>query len=100
MEKKEENKKKDIRLASTVIICRSLPDHLIDNDQFNYEILLLKRRKEARFMPNYYVFPGGLVETTDYLPITSSLFPPLSVPIFIHFIKLSFNLFKKTTLSN
>ncbi|XP_062404471.1 nucleoside diphosphate-linked moiety X motif 19 [Sardina pilchardus] len=33
---------------------------------FDYEVLLLKRSGKSGFMPNAYVFPGGLVETSDF----------------------------------
>ncbi|KAF7687927.1 nucleoside diphosphate-linked moiety X motif 19 [Silurus meridionalis] len=33
---------------------------------FDYEVLLLKRSGKSGFMPNAYVFPGGLVEPSDF----------------------------------
>ncbi|GAA6072320.1 nucleoside diphosphate-linked moiety X motif 19 [Tachysurus ichikawai] len=33
---------------------------------FDYEVLLLKRSGKSSFMPNAYVFPGGLVEPSDF----------------------------------
>ncbi|XP_041918538.1 nucleoside diphosphate-linked moiety X motif 19 isoform X1 [Alosa sapidissima] len=33
---------------------------------FDYEVLLLKRSGKSGFMPNAYVFPGGLVEISDF----------------------------------
>lgn len=33
---------------------------------FDYEVLLLKRSGKSGFMPNAYVFPGGLVDTSDF----------------------------------
>ena len=71
------------KLASTVIICRPIPPQqsiYVSNVTVDYEILLVKRRKEARFMPNFYVFPGGLLEEeSDFLPPSSPLFHNLSV---------------------
>nr|XP_033787783.1 nucleoside diphosphate-linked moiety X motif 19-like [Geotrypetes seraphini] len=33
---------------------------------FDYEVLLLQRSSKSGFMPNTYVFPGGLVEDSDF----------------------------------
>ncbi|KAG7473525.1 hypothetical protein MATL_G00096730 [Megalops atlanticus] len=33
---------------------------------FDYEVLLLKRSGKSGFMPNAYVFPGGLVDSSDF----------------------------------
>ncbi|MEE6500532.1 hypothetical protein FKM82_003819 [Ascaphus truei] len=33
---------------------------------FDYEVLLLKRSASSGFMPNAFVFPGGLVDTSDF----------------------------------
>ncbi|XP_056600975.1 nucleoside diphosphate-linked moiety X motif 19 [Triplophysa dalaica] len=33
---------------------------------FDYEVLLLKRSGKSGFMPNAYVFPGGLVDASDF----------------------------------
>ncbi|CAB1338757.1 unnamed protein product [Coregonus sp. 'balchen'] len=40
----------------------SLPDKLA----FDYNVLLLKRSGTSGFMPNAYVFPGGLVDSSDF----------------------------------
>jgi nucleoside diphosphate-linked moiety X motif protein 19 len=39
-----------------------MPDRLA----FDYEVLLLKRSGTSGFMPNAYVFPGGLVDPSDF----------------------------------
>ncbi|KAJ8252586.1 hypothetical protein COCON_G00218980 [Conger conger] len=36
------------------------------NPVFDYEVLLLQRSSKAGFMPKAYVFPGGLVESSDF----------------------------------
>ncbi|XP_056381707.1 acyl-coenzyme A diphosphatase NUDT19 [Hyla sarda] len=36
------------------------------NTAFDYKVLLLQRSKKSGFMPNAYVFPGGLVEPSDF----------------------------------
>uniref|UniRef100_A0A1A8SAY9 Acyl-coenzyme A diphosphatase NUDT19 n=1 Tax=Nothobranchius rachovii TaxID=451742 RepID=A0A1A8SAY9_9TELE len=33
---------------------------------FNYDVLLLKRSSKSGFMPNAYVFPGGMVDSSDF----------------------------------
>lgn len=33
---------------------------------FDYDVLLLKRSSRSGFMPNAYVFPGGLVDAADF----------------------------------
>lgn len=52
----------------------------LQRDGFDYEILFVKRREAARFMPGYHVFPGGITETSDELPEKHPLLPsPLPV---------------------
>ncbi|KAJ8343366.1 hypothetical protein SKAU_G00306950 [Synaphobranchus kaupii] len=36
------------------------------NSVFDYEVLLLKRSGKSVFMPNIYVFPGGMVDPSDF----------------------------------
>ncbi|KAJ1082849.1 hypothetical protein NDU88_003014 [Pleurodeles waltl] len=33
---------------------------------YDYEVLLLKRSKTSSFMPNAHVFPGGLIDSSDF----------------------------------
>lgn len=40
--------------------------HLPHSSSFDYNILLLKRSGKSTFMPNAYVFPGGLVDSSDF----------------------------------
>lgn len=40
--------------------------NLPQNTAFDYEVLLLKRSGKSGFMPNAYVFPGGIVEPSDF----------------------------------
>ena len=35
---------------------------------FDYEILMLRRSAKSQFMPNAYVFPGGVSSTKDFDP--------------------------------
>ncbi|XP_061523687.1 nucleoside diphosphate-linked moiety X motif 19 isoform X2 [Phycodurus eques] len=34
--------------------------------RFDYNVLLLKRSRKSGFMPNAYVFPGGMVDSSDF----------------------------------
>nr|XP_022338054.1 nucleoside diphosphate-linked moiety X motif 19-like isoform X2 [Crassostrea virginica] len=34
--------------------------------QYNYKMLMLKRSTKSKFMPNMYVFPGGIAEDADF----------------------------------
>ncbi|XP_072527535.1 acyl-coenzyme A diphosphatase NUDT19 [Salminus brasiliensis] len=43
---------------------------------FDYSVLLLKRSGRSGFMPNAYVFPGGLAEASDFSPEWVELFEP------------------------
>ncbi|KAM9493178.1 acyl-coenzyme A diphosphatase NUDT19 isoform 2-T2 [Clarias gariepinus] len=50
---------------------RETPDSgLVNNSNthklFDYEVLLLKRSGRSGFMPNAYVFPGGLADPSDF----------------------------------
>ncbi|XP_069495157.1 acyl-coenzyme A diphosphatase NUDT19 [Ambystoma mexicanum] len=36
------------------------------NIDFDYDVLLLKRSQTSSFMPNAFVFPGGLVDPSDF----------------------------------
>ncbi|XP_068597979.1 acyl-coenzyme A diphosphatase NUDT19 [Brachionichthys hirsutus] len=40
--------------------------HLPHKSSFDYDVLMLKRSSKSGFMPNAYVFPGGLVDSSDF----------------------------------
>ncbi|XP_049418473.1 nucleoside diphosphate-linked moiety X motif 19 [Epinephelus fuscoguttatus] len=40
--------------------------HLQHRTHFDYDVLLLKRSGKSGFMPNAYVFPGGMVNSSDF----------------------------------
>ncbi len=40
--------------------------HLPHNSCFDYNVLLLKRSSKSGFMPNAYVFPGGMLDSSDF----------------------------------
>ncbi|XP_034732754.1 nucleoside diphosphate-linked moiety X motif 19 isoform X1 [Etheostoma cragini] len=42
------------------------PSHLPHKSRFDYDVLLLKRSSKSGFMPNAYVFPGGMVDSSDF----------------------------------
>lgn len=50
------------RKAATVAILKNKSS----TDEF--EVLLLKRHKQDRFLPSYYVFPGGGIDEQDSIP--------------------------------
>ena len=35
------------------------------SDHFDYRVLMVKRSSKSKFMPNAYVFPGGVVAEAD-----------------------------------
>lgn len=37
-----------------------------EQSQYNYKMLMLKRSTKSKFMPNVYVFPGGIAEDADF----------------------------------
>ncbi|XP_016092647.1 nucleoside diphosphate-linked moiety X motif 19-like isoform X2 [Sinocyclocheilus grahami] len=40
--------------------------HIAHRSAFDYQVLLLKRSENSGFMPNAYVFPGGLADASDF----------------------------------
>lgn len=40
--------------------------HLPHKSRFDYDVLMLKRSGKSGFMPNAYVFPGGMVDSSDF----------------------------------
>ncbi|KAM9817686.1 acyl-coenzyme A diphosphatase NUDT19 [Neosynchiropus ocellatus] len=45
---------------------------------FDYDVLMLKRSSKSGFMPNAYVFPGGLVDSSDFSSEWLDVFEPFS----------------------
>lgn len=43
---------------------------------FDYDVLMLKRSGKSGFMPNAYVFPGGLVDSSDFSSEWVDIFQP------------------------
>lgn len=48
--------------AATVMLLRPCPDKNIKD----VEVLLVVRNRKSRFVPGYYVFPGGVVDPEDF----------------------------------
>ncbi|XP_053722051.1 nucleoside diphosphate-linked moiety X motif 19 [Synchiropus splendidus] len=45
---------------------------------FDYDVLMLKRSSRSGFMPNAYVFPGGLVDSSDFSGEWLDVFKPFA----------------------
>jgi len=54
--------------AATVIILRQSP-----KDPEDFEVLMVLRHMDSRFVPGSYVFPGGCLDEGDYSPDMESL---------------------------
>ncbi|XP_004067439.1 nucleoside diphosphate-linked moiety X motif 19 [Oryzias latipes] len=46
--------------------------------RFDYDVLLLKRSAKSGFMPNAYVFPGGVLDPSDFSGDWLDIFKPFS----------------------
>ena len=59
--------KKVWRDAATIMLtAKSVSSHSSGPAaHFNYSVLMLKRSSRSKFMPNAYVFPGGVVAESD-----------------------------------
>lgn len=55
--------KSPLRTAASLVLLRG--------DKNNPQILLGRRKASLRFMPGYYVFPGGCIDDTDYEEIAN-----------------------------
>ena len=51
--------------SSLILIFRNSSKATI-NTPFDYSLLMLKRSGKSKFMPNAYVFPGGVTEQGDF----------------------------------
>ena len=52
------------RFASTVILYRLKENP--EKNQCNFEVLLIQRSKEMKFLGGVHAFPGGKLEDEDY----------------------------------
>ena len=53
------------KLAATVILLRERIPDLESNDDCEFEAFMVKRHKNARFMSEHHVFPGGGIDKQD-----------------------------------
>ncbi|XP_030622197.1 acyl-coenzyme A diphosphatase NUDT19 [Chanos chanos] len=60
----------------TTVPSANCPLGLPPKSAFDYEVLLLKRSGKSGFMPNAYVFPGGLVDSSDFSNEWLDIFKP------------------------
>ena len=44
------------------------------SNRFDYKVLMLKRSSKSKFMPNAYVFPGGVISHADFAKGWTDLF--------------------------
>ncbi|XP_012723458.2 nucleoside diphosphate-linked moiety X motif 19 [Fundulus heteroclitus] len=56
------------RLGADSLSSRTPPESgaAARSSRFDYDVLLLKRSAKSSFMPNAYVFPGGMVDSADF----------------------------------
>ena len=68
------------RDAATVILTAKNGRHVTPNT-FDYSVLMLKRSSKSKFMPNAYVFPGGVLSSADMSRVgtNSSLSTPRNI---------------------
>lgn len=52
--------------------------HLPHKSRFDYDVLVLKRSGKSGFMPNAYVFPGGVVDSADFSSDWLDVFKPFT----------------------
>ena len=53
------------KIASTVILLRERESDLESDDDCEFEVFMAKRHKNARFMSEHHVFPGGSIDEQD-----------------------------------
>jgi len=67
------------REAATLILTARQPSS--NAGHFDYRLLMLKRSSRSKFMPNAFVFPGGVVAKDDFNPSWLKILPePLKPP--------------------
>jgi 8-oxo-dGTP pyrophosphatase MutT (NUDIX family) len=53
------------KLAATVVLLRERAPDLESDDKCEFEVFMAKRHKNARFMSEHHVFPGGGIDQQD-----------------------------------
>jgi len=56
------------KIAATVVLLRECVPHSESDDDCEFEIFMVKRHDNARFMGGHHVFPGGRLEAQDMTP--------------------------------
>ncbi|XP_054470019.1 nucleoside diphosphate-linked moiety X motif 19 [Anoplopoma fimbria] len=56
----------DSLLSRTPLTAAHGRPHMPHKSRFDYDVLLLKRSSKSGFMPNAYVFPGGMLHSSDF----------------------------------
>ena len=49
-------------------------DKNVYQSHFDYSVLMLKRSSKSKFMPNAFVFPGGVLSSSDSSSVVSMPF--------------------------
>lgn len=55
------------RLAATVVLLRKRVPDSESNDDCEFEVFMVKRHSNARFMSEHHVFPGGAIDKQDII---------------------------------
>ncbi|NVM38529.1 MAG: hypothetical protein HWN81_23260, partial [Candidatus Lokiarchaeota archaeon] len=55
----------EAKIAATVILLRERVPDLESDDNCEFEVFMVKRHENARFMSSHHVFPGGGIEAQD-----------------------------------
>ncbi len=55
----------DPKIAATVVLLRERVSKLKSGDDFEFEVYMVKRHKNSRFMSEHHVFPGGAIDKQD-----------------------------------
>jgi len=64
--------KKAWRDAATLML--TAKEAACTHNKFNYKVLMVQRSSKSKFMPNAYVFPGGVISESDFSSDWLSLF--------------------------
>ncbi|MFX1569311.1 MAG: hypothetical protein ACFFCV_13190 [Promethearchaeota archaeon] len=56
------------KIAATVVLLRERELHSESDDDCEFEIFMVKRHKNTKFMGGHHVFPGGRLEAQDMTP--------------------------------
>ena len=68
------------RDSSTLILVYRNTLCSTNNSSFDYSLLMLKRSSKSKFMPNAYVFPGGVTDKHEFDKRWHELFNSCDIP--------------------